>query len=442
MKFVQSAIMSMSFPETLEGLFAAYQPQSEEEMEELADGWLTDIDLLHKIGPGELEEWTVPRWATPGDVLFLYHTKTAKKRIAKLLKEANRDLDADSNVVGLLEHARDNAAAYSGTIFACTELSAQPYYKVEKFEDQHFSGRVWGYIGNIHVFDNPLPSEEFADLVRIGQHMITTLDGTAFEGIRNRLRARNALPLPPFLENARFGGRSLREVNEDTWLSVVRDGEIGFFIEAQLRMSFLDHLLKEVKDFRSPLLRECECFRDEQKKMTGIADYFLKVHGSWVPLEGKLNVSVEKNLPEQLRQYISVDSFRPILNPRKGDWIKTPRQPICLVGDQSGIYLTRDGEFVDCSPEKPLWRREEFDESVAESIRERVGEEIAKSEAEEEQYRNSESKFASPEDDVGVGYYFDGEPVSPEEFSRLVSEKADRLRAEAEAKEDKSSDEK
>ena len=48
----------------------------------------------------------------------------------------------------------------------------------------------------------------------------------------------------------------------------------------------------------------------------------------------------------------------------------------------------------------------------------------------EEQFRNAEAKFASPEDNTGIGYYWDGEEVSPEEFSRKVGEKADRLRAE------------
>ena len=48
-----------------------------------------------------------------------------------------------------------------------------------------------------------------------------------------------------------------------------------------------------------------------------------------------------------------------------------------------------------------------------------------------EQYRNSEAKFASPDgDNTGIGYYFDGVEVSPDEFSRLVEEKADRLRSE------------
>lgn len=59
------------------------------------------------------------------------------------------------------------------------------------------------------------------------------------------------------------------------------------------------------------------------------------------------------------------------------------------------------------------------------------------SEERRQQYRNSEAKFASPETDEGIGYYWDGEQVSPDEFSRLVAEKSDRIKAErAESKED------
>lgn len=50
-------------------------------------------------------------------------------------------------------------------------------------------------------------------------------------------------------------------------------------------------------------------------------------------------------------------------------------------------------------------------------------------------HRNSESKFASPEDNVGIGYYIDGEQVSPDEFSRRVAEDADRIRTERAAAE-------
>lgn len=49
---------------------------------------------------------------------------------------------------------------------------------------------------------------------------------------------------------------------------------------------------------------------------------------------------------------------------------------------------------------------------------------------EQQARETNESRFAFPESDEGIGYYWDGELVSPDEFSRLVSEKANRLRAE------------
>ena len=47
----------------------------------------------------------------------------------------------------------------------------------------------------------------------------------------------------------------------------------------------------------------------------------------------------------------------------------------------------------------------------------------------EKQYRNSEAKFASPETNEGIGYYFDGVEVSPDEFSEKVAQRAGEIRA-------------
>lgn len=48
----------------------------------------------------------------------------------------------------------------------------------------------------------------------------------------------------------------------------------------------------------------------------------------------------------------------------------------------------------------------------------------------EEYRRNAESRFASPEDNAGIGYYDEqGNQLSPEEFSRLVARDAARIKA-------------
>lgn len=57
------------------------------------------------------------------------------------------------------------------------------------------------------------------------------------------------------------------------------------------------------------------------------------------------------------------------------------------------------------------------------------------SEKKNQQFKNSEAKFASPEDNVGIGYYVEGEEVSPKEFDRRVAEDAAKIRAEEAARE-------
>ncbi len=45
---------------------------------------------------------------------------------------------------------------------------------------------------------------------------------------------------------------------------------------------------------------------------------------------------------------------------------------VCLVADQSGVYVVSAGKFSGCSPGKPVWRREELDHSIVPSIRDRI----------------------------------------------------------------------
>ncbi len=292
----------------------------------------------------------------------------------KLIREARESLGPDSALVGLLERNLGHAERYSGTIFASARVSGPARYMREDY-DQRFKGRIFAGIDDVRVFDNPLPSEEFADIVTIGRNTITPLHGSAFEEIKRRLEDRNTLP--DYLDAARPGGKTFQDVNKDNWRSVSCDEKnVRFVDEAQLREYLLDFLLAEVKDERTPLLEECRCFRGGAG--SGRADYFLKVDGCWVPVEAKLSVLSEKDLPNQIRQYINVEEFRPTLGPHKDKRYRRGEEAIdgavCLVADQAGVYFTLDGKFVDCSPQRPRWRRGELDKSAPEAIRERIRE--------------------------------------------------------------------
>lgn len=359
--------------------------------------WYTSIDELVDLGstPDQYATWTAPRWIAQGDLLLFYHTQSAKQSVAKLLKEAElkyQELKSQSrwwvwgrakyelaNIdqeVKLLHHASGLADKYSGTIFACAEITRPSEYQEQEYES-HFSGRSFAPLGRVHIFDQPLPAAEFTEFVKIGQGTPNTpLYERPFEGIKRKLAVQNRLP--EFLANARIGGETFRNVDKDNWPSISCSPGARFVNEEQFRTYLLDYLLEELKDPRAPLLRECKCVRNGVK--TGFADYFVRIGGDWIPVEAKLNMlstPVEK-LREQVGQYMEIDTFRPTLGSHRGEEYKTSGSPVCLLADQSGVYLVSKEGFVGCSPGEPVWRREALGHDVLPQIRKRIEAEVGR----------------------------------------------------------------
>lgn len=48
--------------------------------------------------------------------------------------------------------------------------------------------------------------------------------------------------------------------------------------------------------------------------------------------------------------------------------------PLCLLADQSGIFLVSNGKFRGCSFGEPAWRREDLEHSTVVAIREKIKE--------------------------------------------------------------------
>ncbi len=126
-----------------------------------------------------------------------------------------------------------------------------------------------------------------------------------------------------------------------------------------------------MKDKGTPLLEECQCFREGQR--TGIADYFLTIGGRWLPLEAKLNTMSEKDIFSQVAKYTNIDSFVPTKGSNRGKLFEARQPPVCFVADQSGMYIiSSKGEFVDCSHGSPIWKREQLGNLNAANIKEAV----------------------------------------------------------------------
>lgn len=370
---VQSAVTSVSFPQTLERLRAMGQKW----LRLVGQDWITDMDVLSSFPAGRTVPWIAPKWLTDGDILFFYHTKTAINLIHRLRREALNaarsgnweqlvfvsSADELENLSKMLKRAEDAAMMRAGTIFAFAVVGGRPERIMD--EQKHFRGTIYAPIESVHVFTQPLASEQFSDLVAIGQNTTTAVYGHQFAGLQERLARLNRLPEP--LASAKPSGLGFRDVNKDNWDHVACRNDTRFIDEEQLRTYFLDFLLDEVKDSRTPLYRECVCVKGGRS--SGRADYFMRLGGQFVPIEAKLNVLTSPDIGEQVRQYINVDSFTPTKGQQSGSSVRVDATGLCLVVDQAGLYITIGGGFVGCSPQKPLFTREELNRDRAPQLR-------------------------------------------------------------------------
>lgn len=373
-RHVRSAITSIGFPKSLAG-----DPETMEEVE----GWLNGLHDLLEFDPGsEPIRWTSPVDMEPGDVLFFYLTKSSEVN----LKRLRRNLDDESGGGGFLRRvfagsrarrfqrslneAVGMAERYSGAVFACAEVVGRPEpVSPEPGGSRRFKSRVFANVDGVHVFDEPLGGDALTDHVDIGQGAITNLHGRSFTHVKEGLASRGELP--GFLRGAapatdKVGG-------SDDWARTARREDFRFRDEDQMRKVLVDAMLDELKDPDSDVLEECRCLY--RKKWRSLADYFVMVGGSWVPVETKRNVLAEPKLFEQIAPYTRAESFKPTRAPRKNEEIDRPkasRPDVCLVVDYSGIYIVSGGEFAGCSPESPLWKREELDRSLIPEIRGKI----------------------------------------------------------------------
>lgn len=358
---VQACITAVGFPATLELV---------EEMVEdnrYVRGALTDIDTLLRFKPAHQTTWTAPRWMTAGDILFFYHTRRGQLNVARLLRQVERGVHVAPGVAAALERAADQAERFAGSIFACAEVSGRPSIEADPEGYQHFRSTIYAPLGTMHLFDVPVPSEDFSAAVTLSTGgTLTPVHGQALNALKATLAEANELPA--FLRDAVPGTVGFRNVTRHNWHRISTSASSVFLDESQLRAYLLDFLLEDVKDPRTVVYEECECLRDGRP--TGIADYFVRVSGNWVPVEAKLNVRAERDLPGQVRKYLRADAFRPRRGAARGRVVQTARPGLwCLVADQAGVYALRDGAFVDCSLDEPLWPRGQMTSTTGAEIR-------------------------------------------------------------------------
>jgi len=361
-KSVQSAVTSVSFPRTLDDL----RKMGRKWLGLVGQDWITDLDILLHFPSGHTVPWIAPKWLTAGDLLFFYHTKSARGLISTVTMEAlamRREAQTRATphseeeietLITILDRVDRLSQGWTGRIFAVGEVSGRPERAFDA--NKHFKGTIYAPLSSVVVFEKPVSSDEFKRFLKIGQNTITPVYGSQFSELKQLLAKGNAVPT--FLQDAVPGDLSFRDVTRHNWADVSCRGEARFINEAQLRAYLLDYLLHAIKDPRSPVHAECYCYRNNAR--TGIVDYFIRLNGDWVPVEAKLNLLAEEDLHSQLAKYIHLNSFRPTIGSSTGDCYPVDDGSWCVVCDQAGMYVTCNGSFMNCSVDRPVIRREDI----------------------------------------------------------------------------------
>ncbi len=361
---VQACITAVTFPETPEQLFDMIEKNADMSKS------LTDIDTL--LSNSTDIAWTAPRWMTCGDLLFFYHTKSARANLRRLRKEIEASAPDYDDLIPAVERGEEQAEEFSQTIFACGVVVKPSEFQAPNARDEpHFKSTIFAPLGKIHLFKHPLPASEFTKEITLSTGgTLTPLHGNTLTSLKTMLARKNRLPT--FISEAQPGTANFRNVSAKTWLEILTRPGCAFIDEGQLRAYLLDYLLAGVKDPRTQVHAECECTCSG--KRTGIVDYFVRISGTWVPVEAKLNIRAESNLPRQLKKYVEVDSFIPHRGPSRGRKIAASPQNLVLVFDQWGGYLFSKGKLITGPNTAPLWPRENLTKNSASDIRRRLEE--------------------------------------------------------------------
>ena len=296
MKKVQSYIANVSFPTSLE------------EMEELVNGeYYMDMEALLLFNDAN---FTAPKWAAKGDIVFFYHAKSAITKIRhlkSLLKnESDKYKQVYDEIVEYLETAEEIYKKYGGKIFAvgtvCEELEIA---KDAPREHLHWRSNIYAPINNITNLDFPVDKAKFEEYVKLSmQRTITPVPGTAFNGLRKLVLRYNDVP---FIEDCEASPIPLKDINDKNWMEIAKEYKRRFFLEIQFRKFYVDYLLKSLSDTKK-IYSECSCWKNDAH--TGFADNFITMNKKYLAVEVKLNIDTERDIQNQLEKYSFCDMVK------------------------------------------------------------------------------------------------------------------------------------
>lgn len=326
--FIQAYISNVSFSKTFEEILKKYTNNLE-------------ITTLDPILYEDSVEWTAPKWVKKDDVVFFMFSKTSIDTIHHLKKEFRKhfsmfSFDEQNLITNSLIQGEELYKKYGGSIFAIGKVSGNlSKNNFASEEDYHWKGRVYAPINDIFILKDPVHISEFNSFIMVSrQSSITPLFGLSFDKLKDIIISKNSEI--SYLVNAKACPLPLAQINSDNWYEVSNQYRRSFFLEYQFRAFFVDYLLPLISDTKK-VYKECPCIKNQ--KPTTFVDNLISINERFLPVEVKLNISTEKDLESQCKQYCSLDKmYFQKVNGKEVPIEKLYRTNV-LVIDTNGIYI-------------------------------------------------------------------------------------------------------
>ncbi|MBR0257958.1 MAG: hypothetical protein IJQ58_09500 [Synergistaceae bacterium] len=333
MRNVQSFIANISVPKTPEDLFWFMDEYGMYVLENFLDSW------------DEPGNWTVPRWAKIGDIVFFTHAVTAGqylKAIRNRLKE-RKDSYTQEDFDRAMEFISDGLelhSEYGGKIFSVARVTGAPEY--QKYDEPfYWHSSIYADIGDAFMLENPVDVSEFKSFLPIArQSSITPVIGSNFDRLREIIIS-HGNKVPSWFTEATAAPLPLSAINSENWLELCYEYRNRFFLEEQFRKFYADYLLRALSD-DGRLYSECRIRKAGSPD--SFADNVIMLHGRYVVVEVKLNIKNEPSLTTQLTKYCNADSIFKGRDSRKAFPAEKTQRDSLLVIDTEALYLYRQGE--------------------------------------------------------------------------------------------------
>ena len=300
MKNIQAFITNVSVPKTPEQLL--YQMYERETY---------TIEFLFEGGEDhEFGNWTTPKWAKIGDIVFFMHAKTAGATLKSLRKQFIRDKDLYSpeeydDALNFIEHGLELHKVYGGKVFAIARITGAPEYYDESQDSKYWKSNIYAEIRGVTLLEHLVDSSEFREFITISQSTITPVLGEKFDKLRELIIS-HGNNVPDYLTEANAAPFPMSAVNSSNWLELCYEWRNRFILEEQFRRFYVDYFLRELSDNKR-LFAEC---RVRKINVTdSFVDNVIMFNGKYLPVEIKININSEADLFGQLGKYCYSDAM-------------------------------------------------------------------------------------------------------------------------------------